>query len=101
MSKSNQQHHSAPPAAQAPAGDRRLIRFAHLKARGICENRERLAYLIEKQDFPRGFWTGPNSHVWWEHEVDAWLKSCPTERPATNQANPPRKRKEAVEGGTT
>ena len=60
---------------------RRLLKFSDLKQRRICENHVRLRDLIEHQGFPRGFWTGPNTHVWWEHEVEAWLEACPTEKP--------------------
>jgi hypothetical protein len=60
---------------------RKLLKFADLKARGICENHTRLKILIEKQGFPPGFWTGPNTHVWWEDAVLEWLDACPTERP--------------------
>lgn len=60
---------------------RKLIKFNDLKERRICENHTRLKELIEKQEFPSGFWTGPNTHVWYEDEVDAWLDACPTERP--------------------
>jgi hypothetical protein len=60
---------------------RKLVKFNDLKDRRIVENHTRLKDLIEKQNFPPGFWTGPNSHVWWEDEVDGWLAACPTERP--------------------
>jgi hypothetical protein len=63
---------------------RRLIKFDTLKERGICENHTRLKILIEEQGFPSGFWTGPNTHVWWEDAIDAWLDACPTERPPRN-----------------
>ena len=63
------------------SGERRLLKFTDLKERRIAENHPRLKDLIEKQGFPPGFWTGPNSHVWWEDEIEAWLAACPTERP--------------------
>jgi hypothetical protein len=84
MSKGKEQQHS-PTAAQAPP-ERRLIKYAQLKQRGICKNRERLRQLIERHGFPPGFWTGPNTHVWFEDVVDAWLETRPIERPPTNQA---------------
>jgi hypothetical protein len=100
MSKGKEQHSTSPAfAAPTPATDRRLIRFAHFKQRGICENRERLTYLIENQGFPPGFWTGPNTHVWWEDVVEAWLSARPIERPPTNQARP-RKRKTSDRGAS-
>jgi hypothetical protein len=61
--------------------DRRLLKFADLKRRRIAENHPRLKDLIENQGFPPGFWTGPNTHVWWEDQVEMWLAACPTERP--------------------
>jgi hypothetical protein len=101
MSKGKERPSTSPAsAAQAPpATGRKLIRFNHLKERGICQNRERLAYLIEHQNFPPGFWLGPNTRVWWDDVVEAWLETCPTERPATNQAHPPRQREDTSDSG--
>jgi hypothetical protein len=67
---------------------RSLIKFDDLKDRRICENHTRLKDLITNQGFPPGFWTGPNTHVWWEEEVDVWLASCPTKRPSRRPNDP-------------
>jgi predicted DNA-binding transcriptional regulator AlpA len=61
--------------------ERRLLKFKDLKARRIAENYPRLKELIDNWGFPKGFWTGPNSHCWWEDAVLAWLETRPTERP--------------------
>lgn len=61
--------------------ERCMLKFKDLKARRIAENYPRLKVLIDHWDFPKGFWTGPNSHCWWEDTVEAWLASRPTERP--------------------
>lgn len=66
----------------APAVERRVLRFAHLKALGYVENRERLRNLIEHHGFPPGHWTGRNSREWDKAEVEAWWKNRPIERPA-------------------
>lgn len=65
---------------------RKLLKFNDLKQRRICENHTRLKELINKQGFPPGFWTGPNTHVWWEDTVLEWLDACPTERPPRQQS---------------
>jgi predicted DNA-binding transcriptional regulator AlpA len=57
-----------------------LIRFRHLKERGIVENWPQLKRLVEKCGFPSGRYLGPNSRVWFEDEIDAWLDSRPTTR---------------------
>jgi hypothetical protein len=68
---------------------RKLIKFAGLKLRNVVTNHPHLKDLIDKEGFPPGFWTGPNTHVWFEDEVDAWLDSRPTERPPRrNSATP-------------
>jgi hypothetical protein len=61
---------------------RRLLKFKDLKARRIAENHPYLKTLIEEFGFPPGFWPSPNTHVWWEDEIETWLKKCPTERPS-------------------
>ena len=54
-----------------------LIRFAELKKRGIVTNYPTLNRWIKERDFPPGFMLGPNTRVWREADVDAWLQSRP------------------------
>ena len=89
MSKSKERQ---PPVIATSAPERPMVRFKHLKARGICENRQRLKVLIERDGFPRGFYTGPNTRMWWADEVKSWLEARPIERP-------PRQAKSEAEAG--
>ena len=59
-----------------------LLRFRDLKDRGIVRNHPTLMRWITKQGFPPGRWLGPNSRVWTEDEMEAWLRSRPTKRDA-------------------
>jgi hypothetical protein len=59
---------------------RELVRFRHLKERGIVENWPQLKRLIENCGFPSGRYLGPNSRAWFEDEIDEWLNSRPTTR---------------------
>jgi hypothetical protein len=68
---------------------RKLVKFKILKQRGIVDNHTRLKELIEDQGFPPGFWTGPNTHVWWEDEIETWLETRPTERPRVKRDDHP------------
>jgi predicted DNA-binding transcriptional regulator AlpA len=70
---------------------RRLVKFNDLKARQIAKNHPSLKDLIEKHGFPPGFWTGPNTHAWWEDEVEMWLAARPTTRPTEWSPRPRRK----------
>ena len=54
-----------------------LIRFRDLKGRGIVNNHVTLKRWIERQGFPPGRMLGPNTRVWRESEIDAWLQSRP------------------------
>ena len=62
-----------------------LLRFSDLKDRGIVSNHVTLKRWIASQGFPSGFMLGPNTRVWRESDVDAWLQS----RPIKNE-KPPR-----------
>ena len=62
-----------------------LLRFSDLKARNIVRNYVTLGRWIATQSFPSGFMLGPNTRVWRESEVDAWLQSRPIKI-----ENPPR-----------
>jgi hypothetical protein len=54
-----------------------LLRFGDLKNRKIVNNHVKLARWILREGFPSGFMLGPNTRVWRESEVDAWLASRP------------------------
>ena len=56
----------------------RRLRFAELQAKGVVNNRVTLKNWIEKQGFPAGQLTGPNTRTWDEGEVLEWLKKRPT-----------------------
>jgi predicted DNA-binding transcriptional regulator AlpA len=49
------------------------LRFNNLKERGIVNNRVTLRRWIEEHEFPAGILLGPNTRVWPEDEVEAWI----------------------------
>jgi hypothetical protein len=55
------------------------LRFRDLRARGIVRNWVTLRHWINKRGFPPGRKAGPNTRLWDEPEIAAWLESCPTE----------------------
>jgi predicted DNA-binding transcriptional regulator AlpA len=57
-----------------------LLRFGDLKARRIVSNYPTLKRWQEREGFPRGFLLGPNTRVWREAEIEAWLAARPSER---------------------
>jgi predicted DNA-binding transcriptional regulator AlpA len=57
-----------------------LLRFSDLKARGVVKNRMTLHNWIERYGFPPGRLIGPNTRVWNEPDVIAWLEAQPTDR---------------------
>jgi hypothetical protein len=58
-----------------------FLRFKDLQARDIVRNHVTLKRWIEREGFPPGRMLGPNSRVWREDEIEAWLASRPTENP--------------------
>ena len=67
------------------------LRFSDLKQRKIVTNWVTLRNWIDNQGFPPGRMAGPNTRIWEEPEVAAWLDSRPTApKPA------PRRRREAA-----
>ena len=56
-----------------------LLRFRDLKDRSIVSNHVTLGRWIAREGFPPGFMLGPNTRVWREDEIDAWLDSRPTD----------------------
>ena len=60
-----------------------LLRFRDLKDRRIVGNHVTLKRWIEREGFPPGRMLGPNTRVWRESEIDAWLDSRPAQRVAS------------------
>ena len=56
-----------------------LLRFRDLKDRRIVSNHVTLKRWIEREGFPPGRMLGPNTRVWRESEIEAWLDSRPTD----------------------
>jgi hypothetical protein len=54
-----------------------LLRFSDLKDRNIVHNHVTLGRWIASQGFPSGFMLGPNTRVWREADIEAWLQSRP------------------------
>lgn len=54
------------------------LRFDDLRKRGIVHNRVTLSNWIREHGFPPGMLVGPNSRIWPEDSVEAWLASRPT-----------------------
>ena len=57
----------------------RHLRFRDLKERGVVNNHVTLSNWVREHGFPTGRMLGPNTRVWDESEVEAWLASRPTE----------------------
>ena len=51
----------------------KLLRHKNLVERGIVSNRTQQGRLINHRGFPAGFLLGPNTRVFPESEVQAWL----------------------------
>jgi len=68
----------------------KYLRYADLKARGIVNNRANLGNWIKKYAFPCGQMIGPNTRVWTEAEVEAWLAARPTAKKAWTPKRPRR-----------
>jgi predicted DNA-binding transcriptional regulator AlpA len=65
----------------------RLIRFTDLVAKGIVNSRMTLKRLIDNQGFPPGILVTPNSRVWAEDDVDAWVADRPSGRKPSTRKN--------------
>jgi predicted DNA-binding transcriptional regulator AlpA len=59
---------------------RNQLRFRDLKARGVVDNWMTLNNWIDREGFPCGRLVGPNTRLWDESEVAAWLDARPTAR---------------------
>ncbi len=58
----------------------KLLRYPDLVGKGIVRSRMTLKRLIDAHGFPPGKLISPNSRVWQEDEIAAWLESRPTAR---------------------
>lgn len=58
-----------------------LLRFRDLQARGIVRNWPHFKQLRAEHGFPPGRMLSPNTRVWTEAEIDAWIESRPVENP--------------------
>jgi hypothetical protein len=56
------------------------LRFRDLKAQGIVDNWVTLTNWINTQGFPPGKKAGPNTRLWDEPAVEAWLEARPLDR---------------------
>jgi predicted DNA-binding transcriptional regulator AlpA len=72
-------HTATPVAAAAAASIRKRLRFRDLVALGIVANRVTLKNWIKDRGFPPGCLVGPNTRLWDEDEIAAWLASRPTD----------------------
>jgi predicted DNA-binding transcriptional regulator AlpA len=55
--------------------ERKYLRFADLKAMGICSNWQTLGLWIRTQNFPEGIKLSLNTRVWPQSEVVQWIES--------------------------
>jgi predicted DNA-binding transcriptional regulator AlpA len=53
------------------------LRFRELRARGLVNNWVTLNRWVQEQGFPPGRLLGPNTRVWTEAEIEAWVASRP------------------------
>jgi hypothetical protein len=56
------------------------LRFADLRDRGIIASWPMLKRRVDRDGFPPGKLAGPNTRIWAEDEIEAWLASRPTAR---------------------
>jgi len=56
------------------------LRFRDLKARNIVTNWVTLNNWINNEGFPPGRLVGPNTRLWDESDVEAWIESRPAGR---------------------
>jgi predicted DNA-binding transcriptional regulator AlpA len=56
------------------------LRFRDLQARGIITSWPILKRRVDHDGFPPGKKVGPNTRIWEDTEVDAWVDSRPTDR---------------------
>jgi hypothetical protein len=54
-----------------------LVTFGDLRKRRVVNNHPTLKRWIDTEDFPQGFWLGPNKHVWWWSTILTWIQNRP------------------------
>jgi predicted DNA-binding transcriptional regulator AlpA len=64
----------------------KLLRFRHLKERGVVDSWPQLKRLQQFYGFPQGRMLSPNVRTWTEDEIDTWIGSRPTAGPAPRGA---------------
>ena len=69
----------------------KFLRFCDLQEAGIVASWPMLSRRVERDGFPPGRKLGPNTRVWTEQEVRAWLDSRPTARKPPPLRHGPRK----------
>jgi predicted DNA-binding transcriptional regulator AlpA len=75
----------------------RFIRFEHLHAAGITDNRAHLKLLLDDEGFPPGRMLSPNMRVWTVDEVEAWLAARPIAKKLTPTPRPRAKAEQTAE----
>jgi hypothetical protein len=74
-----------------------LLRFRDLKDRGIVNSWPQLKRLIALHDFPKGRLLSPNTRIWTDAEIDAWIASRPIDgNPLRGAAKAKKARKAAA-----
>lgn len=56
----------------------RLLRFRDLQAAGIVNNWTSINYKVKHYGFPLGKYLSPNTRVWTDEEISAWVDSRPS-----------------------
>jgi len=69
----------------------KFLRFRDLQDAGIITSWPMLTRRMERDGFPPGRKLGPNTRVWSEDEIQAWLDGRPTARKAGPRGGRPRK----------
>ena len=59
-----------------------FITFSELRHHGVKFCRLHLNRMVERGMFPQPVWLSPNRKVWRAGDVDQWLATRPTARPA-------------------
>jgi predicted DNA-binding transcriptional regulator AlpA len=57
------------------------LRYRHLVSRGVVNSRQELKRLQDKHGFPPGRLLGPNTRVWTDEEIDAYIAARPVRMP--------------------
>jgi predicted DNA-binding transcriptional regulator AlpA len=58
----------------------KFLRFSDLREMGVVRNWVTLGRWIEKEGFPPGLLLGPNTRVWPNDQVEAWIAGRPERR---------------------